>query len=248
VRPANEDAKLTDDEQRVFRTGVGMLLYLVKHSRPDLANPTRELSKVMDGATESHFNELKRVIKYALGTKDMGLKIKPQKLKDTDNVWLLKGLSDSDFSGDRKTRLSVTGYIVHFMGVPVAWKSKAQRNVSLSSTEAEYYAVSEVVKEIKFIAQMHEFLEVKVNYPIRVYVDNVGAIFLANNKTSSQRTKHVDVRYHFIRQYIEEGKIIIEFVRSENNDADLMTKNVSGDIHERHRDKMLLHSAELETG
>jgi len=239
---------LPDEKQKLFRSGVGMLLYLVKHSRPDLANPTRELSKVMDGASEGHFLELKRVIKHALDTKEKGLRIKPSRLDNTNNVFELKCYSDSDFSGDKEKRLSVSGFVVYFMGVAVAWRSKAQRSVALSSTEAEYYAVSEVVKEIKFIVQVLEFLEAPVKYPVRVHVDNIGAIFLANNKTTGARTKHIDVRYHFVREYIKEGKVLIEFVRSEDNDADLMTKNVTGEIYERHSDKMLLDLSELEDG
>ena len=85
-----------------------MLLYLVKHSRPDLSNGTRELSKVMDKATEGHMKGLCRVIKYALDTRTIGLKLKPE---DNDNkIWELKAYSDADFAGDRETRISVTVY------------------------------------------------------------------------------------------------------------------------------------------
>jgi len=125
---------ITDQEQKLYRSGVGMLLYLVKHSRPDLSNGTRELSKVMDKATEGHMKELCRLIKYALDTQTIGLKLKPE---DNDNkLWELKAYSDADFAGDKETHISVTGYVVYFMNVPVCWRSRGQKSVTLSTTEA----------------------------------------------------------------------------------------------------------------
>ena len=88
-------------------------------------------------------------------------------------------LSDSDFANDKDKRYSVYGYIIYFCGVPVAWKSKSMKSVSLSTTEAEYVAVSEVVKKIKFLYQMLRSMEIKVPPPIKVQVDHVGAIWLA---------------------------------------------------------------------
>ena len=96
----------------------------------------------------------------------------------------------------------------------------------LSSTEAKYVAVSEVCTEILFIKQVLEFLGVKIAYPIVVNVDNIGAIYLAKNETMGQRTKHIDVRHHFVREYIEDGIVKIVFIRSEDNMADPFTKNM----------------------
>ena len=91
---------VTDEEQKLYRSGVGMLLYLVKHSRPDLSTGTQELSNVMDKAMEGHMRELCRVFKYALDTQNIGLKLKPE---DNDNKqWELKACSDADFAGDKE--------------------------------------------------------------------------------------------------------------------------------------------------
>jgi len=84
------------------------------------------------------------------------------------------------------------------MSVPVCWHSRGQKSVTLSTTEAEYVACSEVVKEVLFILQLLKHLRVEVQLPIRVHVDNIGAIFLAENQNSSDRTKHIDTRYHFV--------------------------------------------------
>ena len=93
-----------------------------------------------------------------------------------DGIWKLQSLSDSDFAHDKDTRYSIYGYIVYFCSVPVAWKSKSMKSVVLSTTEAEYVAVSGVVKEINFLYQTLRSMEIKVPLPIKVHVDNVGAI------------------------------------------------------------------------
>ena len=134
----------------MYRSGVGTLLYLTKHSRPDITNPVRELSKSMDGASMAQVTEMYRVINFVLKKKTLGLMMVPTLM---DDIWKLEALSDSDFENDKDTRLSVYVYIIYFCGVPVAWKSKSMKSVVLSTAEAEYVAVSEVVKKIKVLYQ-----------------------------------------------------------------------------------------------
>ena len=120
-----------------------------------------------------------------------------------------------------------SGFVIYLCGAAISWRSKGQKSVSLSSTEAEYMAISEVAMEILYIAGILKFLGVKIKYPIEVNVDNIGAVYLAKNATTGNRTKHIDTRYHFVREYIEDGIVKVIFVRSENNDADIFTKNVN---------------------
>jgi hypothetical protein len=212
-RTVEHDLKLSEGEQKSYRKGVGMLLYLVKHSRPDLSNAVRELSKVMDRATEEHLSLMHRVVKFVLGTKTRGTLVKP-------NVDCgVMAYVDSDFAGDRGNRRSITGYLVHLFGVPVAWKSRQQGGVTLSSSVAEYYAIREVAKELKFVKMISDFLDVKYQEPMKVKVDNMGAIHLVNTASSGSRTKHVDTTIHFVRDLGHgEDKILdVEFVRSENS-------------------------------
>ena len=129
--------------------------------------------------------------------------------------------------------------MVYFCGAPVATKSKSGRSVTLSSTEAEYFAVSEVAKEILFIKQLLDSIGIKVQLPIIVRVDNVGAIFLGNNFSVGQRTKHIDMRTHFVREYIEDDILKLVFVRSEDNDSDIFTKNTTEDLFLKHSNKMM---------
>jgi hypothetical protein len=178
--------------------------------------------------------ELKRVIKFVLGTKDFGLKLEPKLVKGRGDLWVIVVWSDSDFAGDTDTRISITGYIIFVMGCAVSWKSKAQKSVSLSSSEAEWYALSEAVKEVKFIAQVLVTMDIPVQLPIVVRVDNVGAIFMSESPSATGRTKHVDIRTKFVMQYVEDDFIKIIFAKSEENVSDGFTKNTNIETYERH--------------
>jgi hypothetical protein len=142
--------------------------------------------------------------------------------------------TDSDWAGDKDTRLSVTGYVLFLMNVPILWKSKAQKSLALSSSEAEYYALSEAAKDIKFVHMLLTSMGMKVILPIVVKVDNVGAIFMTENISTSGRTKHLDLRTRYVNTMAEEGFIKFEFVRSAQNKSDHLTKNVTGEIYEAH--------------
>lgn len=218
-----------------------MLLYLVKHSRPDIANGVRELSKVLDGPSLGDYKELLRTIKFVIDTKTKGLKIFPELEGD---IWILKLFSDSNFAGDKNTRKSVTGFILYLCNVPIAWKSKSQKCVSLSLTESKYYACSEAVKELLFVIQLLKEFNVKVKKPVIVKVDNIGAICLAETRGISDRTKHIDTRYHFLRNLLDDV-IKIEFVKSEDNDADTMTKNINERTYETHEGKYMIDEKDL---
>jgi hypothetical protein len=142
----------------------------------------RELSKVMDGATVNHAKMLYRVIKYVLNTKNRGIRVKPNQ----ENGCI--AYVDSDYAGDRENRRSVTGYLIYLSGAPIAWKSRQQGGITLSSSEAEYYAISEVAKEMKFVKM------ILTGELVKIYVDSIGAIHLSNNAVNGLRTKHIDTR------------------------------------------------------
>jgi hypothetical protein len=235
VKVQDEGNLVTKEKHSRYRTGVGMLLYLIKHSRPDLCNAVRELTKCMDGANEAAYKEMLRVIKFVIDTKSKGLRVEPLLVEIT---WVILLYSDSDWAGDKDNRRSVSGYMIFLNGVLIAWRSKLQKVVSLSSSEAEFYACSEAVKEIPFIVQILEFMRIPVKKPIEVMVDNVGAIYMSQNQVGSSRTRHMDTRYHYVNELQDNGLIKVKFVRSEDNVADVATKNVSGDVMDRHQDRI----------
>lgn len=142
-----------------------------------------------------------------------------------ENVWKIKSFCDSDFAGDQEKRISASDFCIYLMNCLVSWKSKGQDNVTISSIEAEYVAVFELCKELMFIRMVLTFLGVRIKLPMIVHCDNIGAIFLSYNAKVSQRTKHIDTRYKYVGEYVEEGIAKIVFVRSENNIADILTNN-----------------------
>ena len=244
VRPKEDEETLPAAEQKMFRSLVGSLLYLVKHSRPDIANAVRELTKVMDRANQRHLQEGLRIVKFVLDTRNLGLKIEPSILHVL--VWHMVLWTDSDWGADKDNRLSVSGLALFVNEVLVAWRSKQQRTVALSSSEAEFVAISEAVKEVLFVLQVLNSVGVKVQTPVIVRVDNMGAIFMTDNATSSTRTRHIDIRWHFTRNLVKDQVIEIIFCKSAENKADGYTKNVSSDIYEAHSPDFVMDKSEIE--
>jgi hypothetical protein len=136
----------------------------------------------MDSVTLGAYNEFLRVIKFVIDTKPFGLKVQPK--LDNNLGWDLKIFCDRNWAGDRETKVSVTGFIIYLLNVLICWRSKSQKGVTLSSTEAEYVAISEAVKELKFIYYLLSDLHIKVNLPIVVKTENIGAIFMSENAST----------------------------------------------------------------
>ena len=196
----------------------------------------------MDAPAPEHLIRDVQTDKICASTKNYGLKFE---LRKDMKKWALKALSDSDFASDKETRISVFGYIIYFCGIPIAWRSKAMKSVVLSTSEAEYMTLSKVVKELKFIVQLLQTINIEVELPITVHVDNVGAILLSNNRSTSDRTKHIDIKTSFVKEYQEDGKIIIKFVKSEDNEADIFTKNTTNIIFQNHQKKSVWDKGEI---
>ena len=145
LRVKEVEGVLSLEEQILYRCGVGILLYLVKHTRPDLANATKELSKAMDIAKYLHWKELLRVIVYALKTQEMGIVLAP------DRKAVKLDLKNAEFKGDKESRKSIMGRIIYLNRAPIGWNSKSMSSVTLSSMEAEYVSMSEGMKDLKFV-------------------------------------------------------------------------------------------------
>ena len=233
VRPMEEIENISAKDQKDYCSDVGVLLYLVKHSCPDLANMTRELSNANDSANPAAYKELLCVIKNVIETKILGLKIEP--MGNSNEPWDIICISNSDYAGDPASRQSISGFVLYVLGVLVSWQSKSQKSVSFSSSEAEYTALSDVVKQVMFMVQLFESMNIIVKYQVMVRVDNVGAIFMASNIITACCTKHMDIRNKYVNEYVK-----IVFVKSADNDSNILTKNVSTELHEKHSKKMVI--------
>jgi hypothetical protein len=147
VRPMDKTKKIDSNQQSKYRSGMGMLLYLIDYSRHDLSNVVIELIKCMDGANLAVYKKMLRVVKFVLDTKDYCLKLNPI---CEDEEWDLVSYSDRNCAGDPENRTSVTGFIIYLLAAPICWRSKGQKGITLSSSEAEYVAMLEAVEEICF--------------------------------------------------------------------------------------------------
>ena len=136
-------------------------------------------------------------------------------------------------------RKSVTGYILYVQGVPLCCRSKAQKTITLSSAEAEWMALSEATKELIFVLQLLKAMKINVTLPIVVNVDNMGTVFMSRNISTTGRSKHIDVRTKYVNEYVEDGVLKIVYVKSEENDADIFTKNLGGELHGKHAVKFV---------
>jgi hypothetical protein len=226
----------SDDEEKMknipYKEAIGSLMYLMIGTRPDIAAAVCKLSQFMQNPGLNHWSAIKRVFRYLQGTKDYELVYKPNK-----NISVV-GYSDADWANDLDDRKSISGYIFKVNGNTVSWSCKKQKVVALSSTEAEYMAYSEAVKEAIWIRELLKDLNYEQLEPSVIFEDNQSTIKLAKNPVQHSRTKHIDTRHHFIRQMIEENQIAIEYCPTEEMIADLATKGLTKSKFNYLRDKL----------
>lgn len=199
---------------------VGSLLYLAIVSRPDIAYAVQALSRHMRAPGEEHWTAAKRVLRYLKGTRNLGIKFGQSDRDDPG----LTGYCDADWAGDKDTRRSTTAYIFKLDGGCISWSSRLQPTVALSTAEAEYMAACAAVQEAMYLRQLLSDLGWSMDGPIKIKEDNQGCIALSENPVHHKRTKHIDIKYHFVREKVLSGEIVLEHVATEHQLADLLTK------------------------
>jgi transposase InsO family protein len=211
--------KATQKEMVDYQKMVGSLMYLMCETRPDIAFVVSTLSRYLGNPSRTHFAAVKRVFRYLQGTKELGTQY------GLSSETLL-GYSDSDWAGSKDDRKSTSGHIFLFGGGPISWSSKRQSVVATSTTEAEYIAAAHATKEAVWLQMLlRELGEIGSDIDhVKIRMDNTGAIALTKNPEFHQRTKHMDVRWHYIREQVETGKIQIEYTQTSQMVADGLTK------------------------
>lgn len=227
-----------DDEQHVsnvvkypYREAIGSLMYLAVATRPDIAFALGSVSRYMENPKQVHINAIKRLLRYLKGTLDYGI------VFDYNERLILAAYSDADYAGDVVTRRSTSGFVFMLGSGAVSWCSQRQKCVSLSTTESEYVAASEAVKELVWLSSLIKELMTGFNIAT-LYMDNQSAIRLIKNPEFHKRSKHIDVRFHFIREKYEEKLFELNYVPSAEQTADILTKPLAKDIFEYLRLKM----------
>ena len=210
----------------LYRSLVGALQYLT-FTRPDIAYAVNTACQFMTRPTDVHMVAVKRIIRYVQGTLTYGLKYVSS---PTDLV----AYSDADWGGDPATRRSTTGFVVFLGSNVISWQSKKQPTVSRSSTEAEYRVLANTAAELFWIRQVLCALHVDLPHPPLIHCDNLSAIALSSNAVFHSRIKHLDTDYHFVRERVQKKDLYIQFVTSEEQVADILTKGVGTAVFEQH--------------
>ena len=204
-------------ETMPYREAVGSLMYLTVATRPDISYSVGQVSQFCENPEPSHWEAVKRILSYLRGTSLHGIRFGPV----TDG---LRGFTDSDYAGDVCTRRSTSGFLFLLHGGPVGWSSRRQSCVALSTTESEYVAACEAAREGVWLQRLLRDINMVSERPLELQCDNQSAIQLIKNPVFHQRTKHIDVRYHFIRELQEKGDINVTYVPTEKQLADPLTK------------------------
>ena len=235
----SEEGKSTVNST-TYHSLIGSLRYLT-HTRPDILFAVGILSRHMEKPNQEHYIEVKRVLRYLKGTENYGLFYKKGDLRGE-----LIGYSHSDFAGDSTDRKSTSGHIFFLGGMVVCWSSQKQNIVALSSCEVEYIAATSATCQAVWMSRLLGELMRNEAMKAKLLVDNQSAITLSKNPVHHNRTKHIDTRYHFVRQCVEDKKIEIEFVRSEDQLADILTKALGKAKFLEMRDRIGIRSTPME--
>lgn len=216
---ANSEA-MVDNEK--YRQLIGCLLYVSVNTRPDISTSVSMLAQKVSNPNHEDWNELKRVLKYLNGTAQMSLLMG----KSESNAGLV-GYADANWAENRVDRKSNSGYVFKFLDGVISWSCKRQTCVALSSTEAEFIALSEACKEALWIRRILEDFNQSMKNSTTIYEDNQSCLKLIEEENMSGRSKHIDVRHYFVKDYIDKGFINCTYCPTEKMLADLLTKPLS---------------------
>jgi hypothetical protein len=203
---------------------VGCLQWLAGCTRPDVSYTASLLARYTNNPTEAHWEMALRATSYLAHSRTLGLELGGPKSP-------LEGWVDADWAGCHDTRRSTTGYVFKINGSAITWSSKRQQTVASSTVEAEYIAMAEAAREAIWLRNLLRELGFKSLLTTKLHVDNQGALRLALNPSTHQRTKHIDIKHHLIRELVEGGTIDLRYVATMEQQADILTKSLPGPRH-----------------
>ncbi|GJR76033.1 ribonuclease H-like domain-containing protein [Tanacetum coccineum] len=234
--PIDTDSKLGPDgvpvqDPTLYRSLAGGLQYLT-FTRPDLSYAVQQVCLYMHDPREPHFAALKRILRYVQGTLELGLQLYASATTS------LVGYTDADWAGCPSTRRSTSGYCVFLGDNLLSWSAKRQHTISRSSAEAEYRGVANVVAETAWIRNLLRELHSPLLTATLVYCDNVSAVYMSANPVQHQRTKHIEIDIHFVRDMVKAGHVRVLHVPSRFQYADIFTKGLPSALFEDFRSSL----------
>ena len=215
---ASDDSDTVDVQ--LYQSAVGSLLYLSVATRPDIAFAVSNVAKYCAKPSKQHWIAVKRIMRYLKGTLNYGLRY-----ASSHNTQCV-GFSDADFAGDIDDRKSTTGYMFQMCGAAISWRSKKQTCVALSTAEAEYVALASAGQEALWIRGLLSDMRSTPTGPTVMFEDNQSTISMVNNPQYHGRTKHVDIKFHFIQELSKTETVQIKYCCSDDMIADMLTKGL----------------------
>eukprot|EP00253_Pinus_taeda_P027748 PITA_27748 len=204
-------------DPKLYKSIVGSLMYLTA-TRPDIMHAVSLISRFMERPKETHWQAAKRILRYVNGTKGFGI------LYSSSESFMLTGYTDSDWVGSVDDRKSTSGYVFHMGSGAISWASKKQPVVYLSTTEVEYVVAIAAACQAVWLRRVLRDLCHEQENDTTIYYDNSSAIALSKNSIFHKRTKHIDTKFHSIRELVNNGEIVLQHCRTEDQPADILTK------------------------
>ena len=226
----DEELRKRSFDPKKYMQAVGSLLYLAMGTRPDILFATSKASRKNRNPTYEDWINVIKIFRYLKGTKYYGLSY-------TGNI-NLDVYVDADLGGDEETKRSTTGFIINMGKTPICWYSKLQHCVSISTAESEYYSLNECALKCMWFKNFMRELNINTG-TIKIKVDNKAAIYNSENETINPKSRHINLRYHKVRELVREKEIKLEYIKSENNLADGLTKYLNGPLLNKFRRIML---------
>jgi len=203
-------------------------MYLAIGSRPDISYAVGLLSTFGINPSAIHLATVKRLLRYIKGTMHLGLCYKSSSSQN------INGFCNSDFARDSQDSKSTSGYVFTLAGASISWKSKKQSLVALSSTESEYIEYSEACREAIWLKQLYHEITGTVYHPPRLLCDNKSFQQLVKQPRFNERLKHIGIQYHHVPDSFQNGLIPLEYLQSADMTADILTKPLTRDLHQKH--------------
>ena len=227
----NDQENVTDDDNEStfnYRSAVGALMYLATSTRPDLAFAVGYLSRFVSKPTRKHIGAIKKVLKYLNGTHTNGI-LYQKPLTTHESKIKIDGYCDSDWGNDPDTRKSVTGFVFLVAGGAISWMAHLQSIVAQSTAEAEYVAACEACMESQALKNILIEIAHDRDIEVQIGIDNQAAFVMATNPTYSRQTRHIELRWHYVREEVVKRNVSLWKVESRNNPADMFTKPLCKD-------------------
>ncbi|XP_041025491.1 secreted RxLR effector protein 161-like [Juglans microcarpa x Juglans regia] len=217
------DDEVQDVSKVPYASVVGCLMYVMDGTRTDLAQAVSVVSKFLSTLRRLHWDAVKWIFRYLRGTTNYGIMLSRQQGDPS-----VAGYVEVNYARDLDDRRSTTSYVFTLVGGPICWRSMVQPLVALSTTESEYMAVVEAAKKAVWLTGLVKELGIQQG-GVQLHCDSQSAIYLGKNQVYHARTKHIDVRFHRIRELVSSGELLLEKVHSFENAADMLTKPVTID-------------------